>query len=667
MFWRTTSVLLLALCSSLAWADEAPFVVTPESRLRGLSLEPAQQVFEDETAKLTLDAVRALGPEKFLPVRTFDKLHYTSAYWVRVDIKSELPVDRWYIVAASWWDYQDIHVVRADGSVTELRGGLLKVPQDDKDKFYPTFLIRPGETVALFVRLKSTGMFHPPDSAVVSLSDATSRHEIIQPYVYFEGMVFGMLLALSLYNLFVAQSTRDRAYLLYSLYLFALAISLAGYMDPYASNLNQYFLPDHPSVAMWMKRLSDPMAWILLLFFNRAFLETRRYLPTWDKLFLGMAILVALWDLTGVFPWYSELDNAFTRGFGWVADVQNHVLVLMGVIAGIVRYRQGFEPAKYFVAAQTILAICIQLQMHGDSPWNPLQLLPDGAFWRYLKNDQLWIGAAAEAIIFSMGLSHRINMLRATVARQALEAEQERKRVAIEHKDRLEVEVAERTQELRAEKENASRLLHNILPVDVADELIANGSTQPQRYEEVSILYTDFKGFTNAVASLPAKRLVEELNDIFQHFDDIIDSCGIEKIKTIGDAYMIAGGLPKPLPDHAERCVDAALKMLAYLDERNKTSALKWNMRAGIHSGAVIAGVVGKRKFTYDVWGDTVNIASRMESAGEPGRVNVSAYTYDLVKARYKGEYRGKLDAKGKGEIDMYFVLPRAFEVTMPP
>jgi len=197
----------------------------------------------------------------------------------------------------------------------------------------------------------------------------------------------------------------------------------------------------------------------------------------------------------------------------------------------------------------------------------------------------------------------------------------------------------------------------NILPVDVANELIANGSTQPQRYEEVSILFTDFRGFTNAVASLPAKKVVEELNDIFQHFDDIIEGCGIEKIKTIGDSYMIAGGLPKPLADHAERCVDAALKMLGYLEERNAASALKWNMRAGIHSGAVIAGVVGKRKFTYDVWGDTVNIASRMESAGEPGRVNVSAYAYDLVKSRYKGEYRGKLDAKGKGEIDMYFIV----------
>jgi class 3 adenylate cyclase len=257
-----------------------------------------------------------------------------------------------------------------------------------------------------------------------------------------------------------------------------------------------------------------------------------------------------------------------------------------------------------------------------------------------------------------MGLSHRINMLRATVARQTLEAEQERRRLAIEHKERLEVEVAERTQELRQEKENANNLLHNILPVEVADELIANGSTRPQRYDEATILFTDFKDFTKTVGSLPANTVVEELNDIFRHFDDIIDACGIEKIKTIGDSYMIAGGLPKPLPDHAERCVDAALRMQSYLEERNRTSTVKWNMRAGAHSGEVVAGVVGKKKFTYDVWGDTVNTASRMESAGETGRVNISASTYALVKSRFRGEYRGKLEAKGKGAIDMYFVLP---------
>jgi class 3 adenylate cyclase len=343
---------------------------------------------------------------------------------------------------------------------------------------------------------------------------------------------------------------------------------------------------------------------------------------------------------------------------GWLFEAATYVMAVIGIIVGVLRYRQGYVPAKYFVAAQSLLSLGMVLISVKDYSWYPLKFLPDGALWNYLRNEPLWIAAAAEAILFSMGLSHRINMLRAEVARQALEREQERKRVAIEHKERLEVEVAERTQELRQEKENADHLLHNILPVEVADELIATGSTRPQRYEMATVLFTDFRDFTKTVAALPANAVVEELNDIFRHFDDIIDACGIEKIKTIGDSYMIAGGLPKALPDHAERCVDAALRMQVYLEERNRTATVKWNMRAGIHSGEVVAGVVGKKKFTYDVWGDTVNTASRMETAGEPGRVNISAATYELVKARYQGEYRGKLDAKGKGEIDMYFVLP---------
>jgi class 3 adenylate cyclase len=172
----------------------------------------------------------------------------------------------------------------------------------------------------------------------------------------------------------------------------------------------------------------------------------------------------------------------------------------------------------------------------------------------------------------------------------------------------------------------------------------------------VTILFTDLSEFTYAVSAMPADRMVAELNEIFEAFDNISDACGVEKIKTIGDAYMAASGLPKPCSDHAHRCVRAGLLMINYLEERNRATAFKWSLRVGIHSGPVVAGVVGKRKYAYDIWGDTVNIASRMESAGETGRVNISAYTYDLIRGEFDCEYRGKLDARGKGNLDMYFV-----------
>ncbi len=210
--------------------------------------------------------------------------------------------------------------------------------------------------------------------------------------------------------------------------------------------------------------------------------------------------------------------------------------------------------------------------------------------------------------------------------------------------------------DVAAEHERSKRLLLNILPADLAKELSETGNARPARHESVTIMFTDFSGFTQTASAMPADRMVAELNEIFAAFDDICDELGVEKIKTIGDAYMAAAGLPKPCADHAQRCVRAGLRMLDYLEQRNRKAAFKWSLRVGVHSGPVVAGVVGKRKYAFDIWGDTVNVASRMESAGEIGRVNVSAYTFDLIQEEFACEYRGKVGAKGKGEIDMYFL-----------
>ncbi len=209
---------------------------------------------------------------------------------------------------------------------------------------------------------------------------------------------------------------------------------------------------------------------------------------------------------------------------------------------------------------------------------------------------------------------------------------------------------------IEQKRERARELLHNILPLEVAAELSQTGQVRPVRHESVSILFTDFSGFTQTSATMPAARMVAELNEIFAAFDDICDELGVEKIKTIGDAFMAVAGVPKSCEDHAQRCVRAGLRMAEYLEKRNQAATFKWALRVGIHSGPVVSGVVGKRKYTFDIWGDTVNVASRMESSGEVGRVNISAYTYDLVRSEFACEYRGKVDAKGKGQIDMYFV-----------
>ena len=238
-----------------------------------------------------------------------------------------------------------------------------------------------------------------------------------------------------------------------------------------------------------------------------------------------------------------------------------------------------------------------------------------------------------------------------------LRREREKQTLINSQKERLEIEVTERTRDLRVEKDKSDQLLQNILPAEVAAELKETGESQPRRYEEVTILFSDFSGFTATVSSIPVKRLITELNEIFSAFDDLAKEHGLEKIKTIGDAYMAAAGLPELQPDHAIRAARLARAMLDYTRRRNESSAIKWQMRIGLHSGPVVAGVVGKWKFTYDVFGDTVNLASRMESVADADQVCVSAYTYDLIKYTFGGDYGGKVPIKGKGELDVYRVI----------
>jgi len=231
----------------------------------------------------------------------------------------------------------------------------------------------------------------------------------------------------------------------------------------------------------------------------------------------------------------------------------------------------------------------------------------------------------------------------------------------------LEQTVDERTAEVVAEKKEVEKqfqrseeLLLNILPSEVAEELKAKGSAEAKTFDDVTVLFTDFKGFTNISERLTAKELVAEIDYCFKGFDAIIGKYNIEKIKTIGDSYMAAGGLPVKNKTHAADVVNAALEIRDFMDahkqQRMAEGKEMFEIRIGIHTGPVVAGIVGVKKFAYDIWGDTVNTASRMESSGEAGKVNISATTYELVKDKFTCSYRGKVEAKKKGMVDMYFV-----------
>lgn len=260
----------------------------------------------------------------------------------------------------------------------------------------------------------------------------------------------------------------------------------------------------------------------------------------------------------------------------------------------------------------------------------------------YLAND-LTLGAFTEK---------RLGLLRLLAGQMAISIEN-----ALFYSE-LENKVMERTNELQVEKKKSDDLLLNILPEDIANELKQTGRTRPRSYEVATVMFTDFENFTSKSEKLTPEELVSIIDTCFKKFDQIISKYNIEKIKTIGDAYLCVSGLPDTNSHNATNVVDAAVEILEAIDEfrENADNKSYFDIRIGIHTGPLVAGVVGDKKFAFDIWGDTVNTASRMEQNSEPNKINISQSTYDLVKEKYHCTFRGKRAAKNKGMIEMYFV-----------
>ncbi len=224
----------------------------------------------------------------------------------------------------------------------------------------------------------------------------------------------------------------------------------------------------------------------------------------------------------------------------------------------------------------------------------------------------------------------------------------------------LEQLLNKKTEELISEKQKREALLSNVLPKSAANDIVVKGKADKVKYNFVTVLFSDIQGFTKIAEEMNPELLIDELDKFFFYFDSVVEKYGIEKIKTIGDAYMCAGGIPEKNRTNPVEVILAALEMKAYMKRLKQGSELEgmkfWDIRIGIHTGTVVAGVIGQKKLSFDIWGDTVNTASRMESAGEAGKINISGTTYEFVREFFDCEYRGRMPVKYKGEIEMYFV-----------
>ncbi len=459
-----------------------------------------------------------------------------------------------------------------------------------------------------------------------------------------DGILVGVIVGLGLYNLALFIFVREHAYLYFALY----SICAGLYILSVGERLGCLLWPSHP-------RWDSLFSWLLVLASVGLFVRfTQHFLNTAENLVWGhrwlhlMNLLLCAGPLIGAPLIGLELRRA---GFVWNSLITVGIFISV-IVMGWICLLRGYRPARAYLAGNSFLCfgVCLYgLGILGVVPWRP-----------WLRNIAV-LGTVSQTVFFSLGIADRMARLRRRLAEEEIERIRFQREVVAASNRELAERVAAQTAELRREKEETERLLYNILPRPVAAELQSTGRNTPRRHEEVSILFADLVDFTVTVGTIPPQKLVDELNAIFSAFDDIVARQGLEKIKTIGDAYFAVAGLPEPIAGHAAACVRCALEMTAFIEARNRRAALKWPMRIGIHSGVAVAGVVGKSKFTYDVWGDAVNIAARLQNAAEPGCINLSAYAYDLVRHDFECRYRGKIEIKGKGRIDMYQVLGPRF------
>ncbi|GAB2857766.1 hypothetical protein GCM10027277_27750 [Pseudoduganella ginsengisoli] len=567
-----------------------------------------------------------------------------SAHWMRFTVRNPASA------AVTWWfdtgnrTLQEVDFYQPDG-----RGGWLHWATGSRfpfaqrplpaDTFVFPLTVPAGASADVYLRVRSTGflgvalmprLWRP--SAYLEAAQADRRAWLTY---------LGMTASLGAFNLMLWVYLRERNYLLYVLTLASIVWAISATAGGFGSAY-QLFWPNAPHFEQCSWMLSQiPVTWLpVILAFN--LVDVRARAPRLSRVLWG--VMTALTGAMAAMVVLTVLDNPrlapLLQGIyvmGWFLWLPVYPLVAFAVAREAWR---GDRMARYYCIAYVpsiIVAAAISTQALRGLP-------PELA-------NMLW-ASAFELLVMALALADYLNHAH----NEKISAQEALLDSTRRNEQDLERKVLQRTLELNAEQKRTKELLYNILPVELADELSATGCAQPARHESATVLFTDFAGFTAVASTMPADRMVAELNDIFAAFDDITDECGVEKIKTIGDAYMAAAGLPKPCRDHAQRCVRAGLKMIAYIEQRNRSHPFKWTLRVGIHSGPVVAGVVGKRKYAFDIWGDTVNIASRMESSGEGMKVNVSAYTSDLASEEFDCEYRGKVAAKGKGEIDMYFV-----------
>ncbi|HNN96261.1 MAG TPA: adenylate/guanylate cyclase domain-containing protein [Pseudomonadota bacterium] len=625
--------LLPLLLLGSARADEPALAIDLSSAATTTTdLSSALELYEDRDGSLDLaGAQRLAGAGHFgrHGIQQAGHRQRAGVFWGRLRLRPHAapdahPPTSWLLRFAfpyARWNEVTLYGQDAEGRPWVRRGGH-DVPPSERALSEPgigfPLSLPPGAEQVLYLRLVKRphpGGFLSIRSAEITLQSAEHHLQETRELWLYQGIYLGIILIMIFYNIIIYTSERDVSLLWYCGMLVSLGI---------------YFL-EISGVGFYLPGLAGPFAtwdWygggglaltaILICFcqFGRHYLSLDRYSRPAD--------------------WMLRLTTPLSAGPFLICYFSHnlqigHFIIYLGALSSIVGSMggavhaavRGFRPALFFLIATGIMAIS------GSS--NLVRMLFSKIFYLPLLYANLFqLGTALQIALLALGLAYRMRLL-------------------------------------RTEREKSERLLHNVLPEVIAERLKSGERAIAERFEEVSVLFADLVGFTGLSSQVEPERIVARLNTVFSRFDALSAKYGLEKIKTIGDCYMVVSGVPRRRPDHLQALLSMALELVAALrgpPQANEPAAAAsdeppLHVRIGIHTGPVVAGVLGTQRFAFDLWGDTVNTASRMESHGEPDRIQCTPEVYERMQHAFVFEERGEIEIKGKGRMRTYFLVGR--------
>ncbi len=558
-----------------------------------------------------------------------------STIWTRIILNNKSNVDFQIVMGYPNIDTAVLYYPTHSGYQQKVSGW--SFPESERDVVAPDLIftvptMQKDTPLTYFLKSKGRIVILPLSIGKANVVQA-DQHKNSLYYLFYLGFVS----MLFLYNLSIYFTSREREYLYYSTWVF-----FATLFFMIAKGYSSMLLPIQFNGILKHTNIVSSFGGISIILFVITTLRLKKYLPLFYKLFL---ILIGVYIIIIASSLLNNLQLASN-----LSQIALLITVVLGMIAGYYMYRKkGHTFAKFYFYGFVITLISMFIY---------IMIFQNVFGFNKFTNNAIVVGSVIEMILFSFGLGAKISSLnrdKQLAQESAILALSEKEQLVNQQKVLLETKVDERTHELKVEKKKSDDLLLNILPAEVAAELIESGSYEAKNYANVTVLFTDFVNFTGISEELSPKELVDELHIYFKNIDLIIEKYGLEKIKTIGDAYLAVSGLPIQRPDHAQKSILAALEILELVKARKNKGGL-FDIRIGINSGPVIAGIVGIKKFAFDIWGDTVNTAARMEQNGISNKINISGSTFNLIRNDFHCNYRGKIDAKNKGEIDMYFV-----------